>query len=92
MAKVSGILASTHPLEKYGGRFQASLSDLEELREVFLAGGMESTMQHDPLHAFDAEPVDACGVPKLTHWAVNWGFALGWVLQDEAACRVACCI
>jgi len=29
---------------------------------------------------------------KLTHWAVTWGFALGWVLQDEAACLVARCI
>lgn len=56
---VTGVLATTHALDKYGGRFRASLADLEEMRDAFLAGSMTSTMHHDPAQAFDALPVNA---------------------------------
>src|SRR4051794_18472442 len=44
LATVTGVLATTHPLEKYSGRFRASLSDLEEMRDAFVSGGMSSSM------------------------------------------------
>jgi hypothetical protein len=59
VATVTGVLATTHPLDKYGGRFRASLLDLEEMRDAFLSGAMSSSMNHDPAQTFEAKPVNA---------------------------------
>jgi hypothetical protein len=56
---ITGVLATTHALDKYCGRFRASLADLEEMRDAFLQGSMASSMHHDPSQAFDARPVKA---------------------------------
>lgn len=59
LTTVTGVMATTHLLDKYRGRFRASLSDLEEMRDAFLRGDMTSSMNHDPTQAFEAKPVNA---------------------------------
>ncbi len=59
LTTVTGVLATTHVLAKYGGRFRASAADLEDLRDAFLGGAMTPSMSHDPAQAFEARCVNA---------------------------------
>jgi hypothetical protein len=52
-------VASTHLLDKYGGRHRLSSEDLEAFAEQLRTGRMDQTEQHDPLKSVDREVIDA---------------------------------
>lgn len=61
--EITAVVATTHPLEKYNGRFRATREDLEELAEAYRAGQMRMNFGHDPSQPSDASATQVVVAP-----------------------------
>lgn len=78
--EITAVVATTHPLEKYDGRFRATREDLVEMAEAYRAGQMRMNFGHDPLQPSDVSATDVAVMPTDDG---EWKLVVTFVIDSD---------